>query len=252
MKKVILMCGVILAASVGIVSAANEDTNASPISVSTDVGIYSKYVGIGGTVFENHPVEQASVNLGLGPISLGLWNNASLERQAGETSGDEVDYTFVYAGVIPVGNYALNSELGLAYYDLSKVFHGRENNVLAYSWRVSKDCQIQNAKLQPYFRVEADTPDNRSSFSGGTFLTVGTKCEAALNSKIKVTEDVSFTRDDGNYGNNPETILGWKLGFQGTVGKWIISPSFSLSHPFSNENGRNTEMVGGIDFATGF
>jgi hypothetical protein len=126
MKGFIAFFSVLMVFSaITVVQATVEVEEAKPaVSVSAEVGVASKYVGDkSGQVYENGPVAQSEIVISIPWFDISVWNNCSLERKAGKTDGDEVDYTISRSDYFSLGEMEIISlEYGVSYYDFSKLF----------------------------------------------------------------------------------------------------------------------------------
>lgn len=257
MKKSSMVALVLIAVFSGRVWAAEEDNNPPTVSVSAELGVYSKYVGErSGAVFTDGPVEQTEIAVSTPWVDLSIWNSASLERRAGKTDGDEVDYTISRADEVlfgsRVGRFGL--EYGISYYDYSQLCHGTKGDAVAYFAEVSKALTDIEPSSQGkisgdlYVRVEADVATAGSESEGGTYVSIGARASNDESLPVRGTTDFFFTRDDGGYGLDPDWIFTYKLGLD--MDRWglTLSPGFTLIAPFHG----SAETVFGLNVSREF
>lgn len=226
-----------------VVLAANEDVDSAPVSASLTLGVQSKYLNpLSGAVYTDGPVMQDEVSVSLPWFDLGVWHSSSLERRAGKTDWDEIDYTLSRSDFISLGKMEIVSfEYGVSYYDFSKLCSGNKNDAMAYFAEASRRVKSfgglisPDLKIDSYIRFEADVATAGSEFEGGTFTTLGLRGEAGRDDN-KGLIDIGFTRDDGAYGAEPDWVLSYKLSFEVVKLGWTFSPNFTLTAPFHGES----------------
>lgn len=218
------------------------DTKA--ISGSVSLGVQSKYVSpFSGAVFTDGSVMQDEVSVSLPWFDVTVWNSSSLERRAGKTDGDEIDYIVSRSDSFFLGKRVdvVSVEYGVSYYDFSKLCSGNKNDAMAYFAEASRRIKSlggiisPDLKIDSYMRFEADVATANSEFEGGTFTTLGIRGEAGK-SDNKGLVDLGFTRDDGAYGLEPDWVLSYKLSFEVVKVGWTFTPNFMLTAPFHGES----------------
>jgi hypothetical protein len=226
---VLLSLTLISKAQVPVVDAEAEDGKAVIGSVS--LGVQSKYLDPRfGVVYTDEPVAQNEVAVSMLGFDFSIWHNASLERRAGKTDGDEVDYTASRTFEGQKGSL----EVGLSYYDFTKLCKGNKDNAYAGYLELASPNIMKGDKLSGvnYVRLESVLATPGSSFEGGVFTTVGCRVISDLADDLRLLGDMSFTRNDGVYGLEPDVIFAYTWSAEVDKWGWTFSPNFVLTVPF--------------------
>lgn len=220
---------------------------------SITVSVLSKYVALMGLIPHHEPVAQANISL---PLSARFYGNiwASTGFDTKNNFGKEIDWTLGY--IIKEQNGTFFNEkfdVSLSYFDLDKVFSSAQADCIqpAVSYRAT---------------LKIPHPVNRAVslfFSNNYFyITKETKTNSALITRLGLDIDWGQQLDLGNFSSdfwllydggvfgysNEGFVANVLFSYLLTIEKIRISPLTRLSLPFSNVEGKETQVVLGIKF----
>jgi uncharacterized protein (TIGR02001 family) len=175
MKKI--MIPLVISMVTGMAWAQDEvmvQDQASDVSVSADVGLYSAYVWR-GQVLNDRAVVQPSVTVAKGPFSLNVWGNANV---VGDDQQDtsEVDYTAAYA--LPLNTDAISMDVGAIFY----TFPG-EGNTAEETEEIFVTTTFNNVLLTPVASLYYDI-DEVNGFYGNLAVSQGVEISDAMTAEI--------------------------------------------------------------------
>lgn len=149
------------------------EDQASDVSVSAEIGLYSAYVWR-GQVLNDNMVVQPSVTLAKGPFSLNIWGNWNASENAANDTG-EIDYTAAYT---LVDTDDVTMDVGMIFY----TFPGSGNGA-SYTEEVFASATFNNILFTPVATVYYDV-DQADGFYGNLAISQGVEISDALTAEI--------------------------------------------------------------------
>ena len=227
------------------VSSAWETPSVSFRSVIAD-----KYILSNGEETYNKPVIQSDLYIGFeNGFFIDLWNSAPFEGY-GQNLGTEQDYGIGWEG--PLSKFGFGKKtivsVGVTYCNEPKMTEfGMEDMVYSYV-KLSQTT----AGFNFYGMYESNIPMPKSSYHGGSLLSVGVSRKDSLLDKLDI--DVSFAPvyDSGNFGLNSGLFLKGGVGFNWLLEKnlTMILPQVNYYVPLTMHDSRSSAktVAGGLSY----
>jgi|GEM_PF-4189213 len=214
-------------------------------SVSTEVSVLNKYVGLTGSKFEPDEVIQPSLTLShASGFYANVWDSTGIDGY----EGNEIDYFVGWAGDV----LGFNADLSVGYYDLASMFCGRSGNYFVLAGRIGKTLDVGGFALaEPFVRIEEDIAEKETDCDGGILYTGGVKIEKSLE-PFNLWVEPRITYTPGVFETEETTTFQCEAGIDWDCYGWLtLTPKAMISIPSDNVE-RENEFVYGLTASRDF
>lgn len=202
-------------------------------------GIYSGYMTQNGILLCNTPSAQVDVTV---PIGRGfyadLWADQSLNGK-----NNEVDWTLGWSGK--------GVDVKAAFFQLDPV--GSKNTTFYASTIFSQPTRhIGRHAYWMYAQADYIRPSFQQSADSGTWLRVGATDVLAFTPRTHLVQNGWVMRDNGVFGGPSVTVVRYEaaMSFQRT--RYSFGPILKLSVPLKKVDGRERQLIFGLDMNVGY
>lgn len=219
-------------------------------SVSVYVGVKNKKVLDNGVITAKDPVVQGDVKLAFeNGIYLDFWLSRCLSDTAGNTLGNESDYTVGWERVVG----GINVDVGIAFFDLYRTSRFDRNDVTQFFGEVSPKTPwtIGKTTLSPYARVEVISSTGMG-FSNEPVYFVGLRHTWPVTEQLSVLQRLQVSEHPDLPGVAGGTVVSYKIQLPYKTGAYgiTVTPSYERIQPFID--GRPKSDVFGLQLSRAF
>lgn len=210
--------------------------------------VWSKYLINPGFVLHKNPVIQTDLFVTL-PHGLyfDVWGSKSLDGSSSTCDfGNEIDYTL---GLVKkLGRLRL--DVGVAYYDICKLFGSPKGDVLELFGQLDQSFKIAEAHtVTPFLRLEfsARPFGTGASPSENILILAGVTHHWDIAPIVSVNQTATLIYDQGRFFNEAAGIFQYKLSPVWNLFKHLSVelPNFKLSTPITHTHARGLETAVG-------
>lgn len=239
----VILSSLIISGRIANLSAEEGLLEGSPVEVSADVAIYSKYIWRGFEL-DGDPVMQQGIYIGIGGFTAGVWESFDIDNDDSLNS-DELDYVIDYTHQFD--NFSLS--LGHTYYDFPAT------DAASREFYVGVGLNIP---LSPTVTWYHDYGEEDSGGGDGDYVVLELGHSFALTDTVSLdlSGHVGYNNELFINGDGADVAFGAGLTFPLTE-KITFSPNINYSIPFgdledSDDGDQNDEFYGGFTLAFSF
>ena len=249
---------VIWMAVTGPPASAGDD---SPVSVTVDATVVSRYMWRGYDVLDDHGAFQPSVDVALGDTGLSFNAWGSFALSGGFEALDEVDYTVAYSrSLFADSPFAVDFGINYIYFDFPKLNRKADTQEVGLGLAFPNLIPLGGSALVPSYSVAKLWPEESSNPGiAGWFHTLGLAYDLNLPCPVREEgQDLGLSAElgynDGAFGADEDwTYASFGVAAPVNLGPVVVTPSIHYQVSMeSTVNENKDEFWSGLSASVSF